>query len=76
MINQKAVYKVIGRINSVIETFKGTTDEVTLPLQAIKGKDWGYGIHCARGVWVTECDASIADEVIREFEQQSKEQTK
>ena len=66
----KEIYEVLGRINSCVEFFKGTQDEVTLPLQAINGDDWGYGIHCAKGVWVTECDPSIAEEVIQQFEKE------
>lgn len=76
MSNSKAIHGVLSRINSIIEVFKGSSDEITLPLQAINGADWGYGIHCAKGIWVTECDPSIANEVLKEFEQQVKEQTK
>lgn len=76
MNNSKVIHGVISRINSMIEGFKGSSDEITLPLQAIDGGDWGYGIFCAKGIWVTECDPSIANEVLKEFEQQLKEQTK
>lgn len=76
MSNSKAIHGVLSRINYLIESFKGSSDEINLPLQAIDGDDWGYGIHCAKGIWVTECDPSIANEVLKEFEQQGKEQTK
>lgn len=50
MSNPKVIHGVISRINSLIEGFKGSSDEITLPLQAINGDDWGYGIHCAKGI--------------------------
>lgn len=73
MSSPKAVHEVLGRIKSTVEFFKGTPDEISLPLQAISGDDWGYGIHCAKGVWVTECDPSIAPKVIEEFEKYMEE---
>ena len=67
------IEEVLHKINNMIKNFEGTPDAITLPLQAIVGEDWGFGIHCAKGVWVTECDPKIADEVLQEFSKQIKE---
>lgn len=73
MKNSKAVDEVLYRIDHVIEGFCDNPDEVTFPLRYISTDDWGWGIHCARGLWVAECDADIAQEVLIEFEKRNKD---
>lgn len=70
------IEEVLDRINKMVKGFEGTPDTITLPLQATVGADWGFGIHCAKGVWVTECDPEIAEQVLEEFSKLTQEQTK
>lgn len=72
----KSVDEVLARIDSTVRSFEGTPDAVTFPLQAIVGTDWGFGIHCAKGVWVAECDPKIAQQVLEECSKINQEQVK
>lgn len=69
----KKVEEVLFRIDSTIKAFEKDEDPVTFPLQYTSSLEWGFGIHCAKGYWVAECEEEISQEVLSEFEKRNKD---
>lgn len=62
----KSKLEVIKRVAFQHSYFETSEDEaLQYPLVAEnRPYDFGYGIYCSKGMWVTSCEPSVANEVL------------
>ena len=72
-MSNKTIEEVLYRIDFTVDSFQDSVDAVTFPLSYTKSNEWGWGIRCAKGLWVAECDPNIAEEVLVEFDKRNKD---